>query len=55
MTDITGRVVATLVNDVLPAGIYSVKWNAAGFPSGIYFYKLVSGNSKDIKKLTLIK
>lgn len=55
ITDITGRVVATLVNDVLPEGIYSVKWNASGYSSGIYFYKLVSGNSKDIKKLTLIK
>ena len=55
ITDITGRVIASLVNEILPAGIYSVKWNATNYPSGIYFYKLVSGNNRDIKKLTLIK
>ncbi len=55
ITDITGKVVAELVNEVLPAGIYTAKWNAVGFPSGVYFYSLTSGNKRDIKKLTLLK
>lgn len=55
VTDITGRTVATLVNEVLPAGIYSAKLNASNLPSGIYFYSLVSGTNRDIKKMTVIK
>ncbi|MBN8572145.1 MAG: T9SS type A sorting domain-containing protein, partial [Ignavibacteria bacterium] len=31
------------------------KWNAASFPSGIYFYKLHTSNSTFVKKMMLIK
>lgn len=53
--DITGRVVATLVNEVLPSGIYSVKLNAGNFASGMYFYSLTSGSNRDVKKMTVLK
>lgn len=55
ITDITGRVVQNIVNEVLAPGIYSVKWNASAYPSGVYFYSLVSGGKREVKKLTLIK
>jgi len=38
--NILGQKVAALVNKKQPAGTYTVEWNAAGFASGIYFYRL---------------
>ncbi|HMQ67720.1 MAG TPA: 5'-nucleotidase C-terminal domain-containing protein [Ignavibacteria bacterium] len=53
--DITGREVATLVNEQLSPGSYSVEWNASNFSSGVYIYRLQSGNFIETKKMTLIK
>ncbi|MDP2983737.1 MAG: T9SS type A sorting domain-containing protein [Candidatus Latescibacter sp.] len=50
-----GKEVATLVNDVMPPGQYSIPWKASGLASGIYFYRLDSGTFTEMKKLTLIK
>jgi hypothetical protein len=54
-TDVIGREVAVLVSEELPEGNYSRQWNAAGFPSGVYFYRLEAGNFVDVKKLVLLK
>jgi hypothetical protein len=53
--DILGREVAVLVNENQRPGHYSVVFNAAGLPSGIYFYRLTAGNISIVKKLTLLK
>ena len=53
--DVLGRQVETLVNGLQSAGIYSVKFNAANFPSGVYFYRLDAGTYHDNKKLLLLK
>ena len=57
--DILGREVATLVNEMRPAGVYTVRWNASGLPSGIYFGRLsqVLGGSmqSETNKLVLSK
>jgi len=53
--DMLGREVATLVNEVMPAGIYSTTWNASGFGSGIYFCKMQAGPFSETKKLVLMK
>lgn len=53
--DILGKEVATLVNDKRAAGSYIIDFNAAGLSSGVYFYKLVTNEFTDIKKMTLIK
>ncbi len=55
-----GARVRTLVNEIMPAGEQSVLWdgrNEAGnrVPSGMYFYKYVSGGQSVAKKMTLIK
>jgi hypothetical protein len=42
--NLLGQKVATLVDDVRPAGSYSVRFNAAGLPSGVYFYQLSTDN-----------
>ncbi len=46
---------ATLINEEKPAGSYSVAFNAANLPSGIYFYKIEAGNFVEVKKMTLLK
>ncbi|MGD1043877.1 MAG: putative Ig domain-containing protein [Bacteroidota bacterium] len=53
--DMLGREVAALVNEKKLAGSYAVQWNAAGMPSGIYFYKLQAGKYTETKKLVLLK
>jgi hypothetical protein len=53
--DILGTEVASLVNEVKEAGNYSVSFDAANLPSGIYFYTLTTGNYLDTKKLILLK
>ncbi|RPI17296.1 MAG: T9SS C-terminal target domain-containing protein [Ignavibacteriae bacterium] len=53
--DVMGREAATLVNEKLNPGTYEVEWNASNYPSGVYFYRLVSGNFADTKKLILVK
>lgn len=54
----TGREVATLVDAVQPSGSYTVEFNSVNYPdlsSGIYFYKLQTETSSDIKKMILTK
>jgi hypothetical protein len=38
--DTLGKEVATIASEEMPAGNYTRIWDAAGFPSGIYFYRL---------------
>lgn len=57
--DILGKEVITLVNQHQDAGSYKTKFNAAGLPGGIYFYKLSSSGGSSVfaaeKKMLLIK
>jgi hypothetical protein len=53
--DVIGREVITLVNDVKMPGNYSVPFDASNIASGVYFYKMVSGDFTDVKKMVLIK
>jgi photosystem II stability/assembly factor-like uncharacterized protein len=53
--DAIGREVEVLVNQQLQLGTYAVSWDASAYPSGVYFYKLESGNFTETKKMVLIK
>jgi len=53
--NILGKEVATLVNEKLSAGSYEVSWNASGYPSGVYFYRIQAGDFVDVKKILLVK
>jgi hypothetical protein len=53
--DVLGREVATLINQQMQPGSYSVDWDASNYPSGIYFYKLEAGDNVQSKKMVLIK
>jgi hypothetical protein len=58
--DVLGQQVASLVNQDLTQGVHTYDFNAAGFNSGVYFYKIeatgVNGNEfVDVKKMILVK
>lgn len=53
--DIQGKEVAVLVNEEQTPGWKEVEWNASGFSSGMYFYKLQAGSFVETKKMLLVK
>jgi len=53
--DVTGKLVATLVNGKLEAGTHNVTWNAQGQPSGVYFAKMEAEGFSQVQKMTLLK
>ncbi len=58
--DILGKEVATLVNEQLQAGTYEIEWpapsgNAINYPSGVYFYSLITNNFTQTRKMVVIK
>lgn len=53
--DVLGRVIKTLISDFQNVGSHEIAFNAENLTSGIYFYRLTSGNFSDVKKMLLIK
>ncbi len=53
--DVIGREVATLVDEQMQPGIYSTTWDATNFPSGTYFYRLMTSGFTETRKLMLMK
>jgi Secretion system C-terminal sorting domain len=53
--DLLGREVAQLVNRNMSVGNHSVTFMADELPSGVYFYKLASGEASQTKKMVLMK
>ena len=53
--DLLGREVATLVNEMKQPGTYTVQFDARGLTSGVYFYKLSTGNFLQTRKLVLLR
>jgi hypothetical protein len=53
--DLVGREIAMLVSEKLLAGKHSYQWSANNLSSGVYFYRLQSGNYNETKKLLLLR
>ena len=53
--DNLGKIIEALVDKKLSAGSYEVDWNASSYPSGVYFYKLVTDEFVDTKKMLFLK
>jgi hypothetical protein len=50
-----GQKVATLVSGQQEAGFHQVEWDARNFSSGVYYYRIRTGNFQDIKRMVLIR
>lgn len=55
ISDALGREVETILSKQLNPGTYQAEWNAANYPSGVYYYKLSAGEYTETKKMVLIK
>ncbi|MBX2992673.1 MAG: T9SS type A sorting domain-containing protein [Bacteroidetes bacterium] len=53
--DLLGREVQVLVNELLEAGSFETKFDALNLASGVYFYRLQSGNFVSLRKMLLTK
>ncbi|MCO6473052.1 MAG: T9SS type A sorting domain-containing protein [Melioribacteraceae bacterium] len=53
--DSLGNTVLRLVNKQQAAGKYSIEFDATNIPSGVYYYRIESGNYSDTKKMILLK
>jgi hypothetical protein len=54
--NLLGQKVATLVDRRQPAGVYQVKWDGTAYPSGVYYYRLLTDTGfNQTKKLILLK
>ena len=53
--DLLGQEVTTLINDKKESGDYTLRWNADGLASGIYFYRIIVDDFTQTKKMVLLK
>lgn len=53
--NLLGEKIVTLVNKELNAGRHTVDFNASNLSSGVYFYRLESGNNVSTMKMMLLK
>ena len=51
----SGQQVSKLISKDMKAGVYTTEWNASGFASGVYYYRMVADNFAETKKLILLK
>lgn len=53
--DIQGKSVQLMINQRISAGQHSLRFDASGLSSGVYLYRLQTGNEIQTKSMTLIK
>ena len=50
-----GEMVKELVNEVKPAGTYTVTFDGSDLPSGVYVYRIQAEGFSENKKMTFLK
>ncbi len=53
--DISGREIRVLINSKLNLGTYKYNFNAEGLSSGVYFFRLIAGNTAQTGRLVFLK
>jgi hypothetical protein len=53
--NILGNEIVTLINEIKSPGNYTVEFDGANLPSGVYFAKLSSGTLQSVRKIVLMK
>ncbi len=53
--DVLGREIAVLINEQLSPGTYEAEWDGSKYSSGVYFYKLITADYTETRKMVLVK
>jgi len=53
--DILGREVAALVNERVPAGVHTVRFDGVGLSSGVYIYRITAGDFMQTRRMMLLR
>lgn len=53
--NVLGQKIENIMRKSLETGEYSIQYNGAHLPSGVYFYELKTGDNTLVKKMTLLK
>jgi len=53
--NLVGQKVATLVSENQKPGYHQIEWDATDYASGLYYYQLVAGDFKQVRKMILLK
>jgi hypothetical protein len=53
--DLLGREVATVVDGMKVPGFHQIRWDAAGLPSGVYYYQIRTGSFVETRKMILMR
>lgn len=53
--DVLGREIATLIDEPLSAGEYTITFNVGELPSGVYYYRLAAGGLSQTKRMIVTR
>jgi photosystem II stability/assembly factor-like uncharacterized protein len=53
--DVLGKEIQTLLNEYKTTGSYDIEFDASSLPSGVYFYRMISGSYSETKKMLLLR
>jgi hypothetical protein len=53
--NLLGEEVTTLREQEYPPGHHKIEWNASGLSSGVYYYRLQTGTTAEMKKMLLVR
>ena len=53
--DLLGKRIETLVDEVKGHGRHQIAWDASGYSSGVYFYRIEAGDFTETKKMVYLK
>ncbi|MBX7044591.1 MAG: T9SS type A sorting domain-containing protein [Ignavibacteria bacterium] len=53
--DVLGRQISTLLNETKQTGSYTVDFDASSLSSGVYYYRLETGNFAETKRMVILK
>ena len=53
--DVLGREIAVIASGFYPAGSFKAMWDATGYPSGVYIYRLEAGSFVEARRMIVQK